>query len=87
MKPFFSNRTVTTQCAYNIQHIGHFHIAGNPGRHEVDETQKMFDAAIMRAIPATDYDSYIGRELIPGDDANWVATLQQVYNIGNVRAR
>jgi hydroxypyruvate isomerase len=40
----------------NIAQIGHFHTAGNPGRHDLDETQELYYPAIMRAIAATDYD-------------------------------
>ena len=34
----------------NIQYIGHFHTAGNPGRHEFDETQELNYPAICKAI-------------------------------------
>lgn len=61
----------------NISHIGHFHTAGVPGRHELDENQELYYPAIMRAIAATDYDGYVGQELIPTGDP--VAALQQAY--------
>ena len=34
----------------NIQYIGHFHTAGNPGRHEMDDTQEMNYKGIAKAI-------------------------------------
>jgi hypothetical protein len=34
----------------NIQYIGHFHTAGNPGRHELDSTQELNYKAIAQAI-------------------------------------
>ena len=34
----------------NIDHIDHFHTAGNPGRKDLDEDQELFYPAIMRAI-------------------------------------
>ena len=34
----------------NHQYIGHYHTAGVPGRHELDETQELQYPAIMRAI-------------------------------------
>jgi hydroxypyruvate isomerase len=46
----------------NIQHIGHFHTADNPGRNELDQTQELYYLAIIRAIAATDYDGYVGQE-------------------------
>jgi len=52
------------------QHIGHYHTAGVPGRHELDENQELYYPAIMRAIMATGYQGYLGQEFIPaGPDA------------------
>ena len=34
----------------NFAYIGHFHTAGNPGRHEFDETQELSYPAICKAI-------------------------------------
>jgi len=34
----------------NIDYIGHFHTAGNPGRKDLDEDQELFYPAIMRTI-------------------------------------
>lgn len=51
-------------------YIGHYHTAGVPGRHELDENQELFYPAIMRAIVETGYQGYIGQEFIPaGKDA------------------
>jgi len=49
--------------------IGHYHDAGNPGRHEPDETQEIQYPAVWRAIAATGYDGYIAHEFIPRGDA------------------
>ena len=38
----------------NIEYIGHFHTAGNPGRNELDENQELYYPAICRAIAATE---------------------------------
>jgi len=45
--------------------IGHFHTAGVPGRHELDESQELNYPAIMRAIADLGYTGYIGQEFIP----------------------
>lgn len=45
--------------------IGHFHTAGVPGRHEIDETQELNYPAIMRAIADLGYTGYIGQEFMP----------------------
>jgi hydroxypyruvate isomerase len=49
-------------------HFGHYHTAGNPGRHEIDDTQELSYPAIIRAIDATGYDGYLGQEFIPTGD-------------------
>jgi hydroxypyruvate isomerase len=47
------------------QYIGHYHTAGVPGRHELDENQELFYPAIMRAVMGTGYQGYLGQEFIP----------------------
>jgi hydroxypyruvate isomerase len=45
--------------------IGHYHVAGNPGRGEPDETQELNYPAILRTILETSYDGYVSQEFIP----------------------
>ncbi len=52
----------------NIRHIGHFHTAGVPGRHELDENQEIYYPAVMRAIAETGYDGYVAHEYSPRRD-------------------
>ncbi len=47
------------------QYIGHYHTAGVPGRHEIDETQELYYPAIMKAILATGFKDYVAQEFIP----------------------
>ena len=47
------------------QYLGHFHTAGVPGRHEIDETQELYYPAIMKAIVATGFKGYTAQEFIP----------------------
>ena len=49
-------------------HFGHYHTGGNPGRHEIDDTQELNYPAIIRAIEATGYDGYLGQEFVPTGD-------------------
>ena len=65
----------------NIRWIGHFHTAGNPGRHELNDTQELNYTGICRAIAATGYDLYIGHELMPEGDR--LAALRQAYEVCN----
>lgn len=57
-------RTIQTYHA----HIAHYHTAGCPGRHEIDESQELNYPAIVRAIAATGYSGYLGQEFIPVGD-------------------
>jgi hydroxypyruvate isomerase len=52
----------------NIQFIGHFHTAGVPGRHELDDNQEIYFPAVMRAIAETGFDGYVAHEYTPIHD-------------------
>jgi hydroxypyruvate isomerase len=49
----------------NIQYIGHFHTAGNPGRHEFDETQELYYPPICKAIADLGFQGYLAHEYTP----------------------
>ncbi len=49
----------------NHQYIAHYHTAGVPGRHEIDETQELNYPAIMKAILGTGFKGYVAQEFIP----------------------
>ena len=49
----------------NHQWFGHYHTAGVPGRHEIDETQELFYPAIMKAIVGTGFKGFVAQEFIP----------------------
>jgi hydroxypyruvate isomerase len=66
----------------NKDYIAHFHTGGNPGRHEIDETQELTYPAIVRAIIDTGYDGFLGQEYIPTRDP--LASLEQGFRICNV---
>jgi hydroxypyruvate isomerase len=60
-------------------HFGHYHTAGNPGRHDLDDQQEIFYPPIFRAITATDYAGYIAHEFTPKGDP--VAALRAAYEL------
>ncbi|HEY2572913.1 MAG TPA: TIM barrel protein [Verrucomicrobiaceae bacterium] len=49
----------------NHQWLAHFHTAGVPGRHEINDTQEINYHAVLRAILETGYRDYIGQEFSP----------------------
>ncbi len=59
-------RTITD----NHQYIGHYHTAGVPGRHEINESQELYYPAIMDAIVKTGYKGYVAQEFIPTGKTN-----------------
>ena len=67
----------------NIQHIGHFHTGGNPGRHEINETQELYYPAIMRAIADTGFKGYVAQEFIP-TRKDKIASLEEAIRICDV---
>ncbi|WP_239494948.1 hydroxypyruvate isomerase family protein [Pedobacter yulinensis] len=65
------------------RYIGHYHTAGVPGRHEIDENQELNYPAIMRAIVATGFKGYVAQEFIPAAKDK-LASLQQAIRICDV---
>ncbi len=70
-------RTIRDNAAY----IGHYHTAGNPGRHEIGVMQELYYPAIMRAIRDTGYDGYVGQEFVPAGDP--AAALREAFEVCN----
>jgi len=53
------------QCGSAINHV---HVAGVPGRGELDENQEVNFPPVIRAIMKTGYKGYVGHEFIPTRD-------------------
>jgi hydroxypyruvate isomerase len=68
----------------NLQWIGHFHTGGNPGRHELDDTQELNYRFIARSIAETGYTGYVGHEYSPAQGRDPIASLQQAVEIFTV---
>ena len=49
----------------NHRYFGHYHTAGVPGRHEIEENQELFYPPIMKAIVETGYEGFVAQEFIP----------------------
>ena len=62
--------------------IAHIHTAGVPGRAEIDDTQEINYAPIMKALIEIGYTGYVGQEFIPTRDK--VASLAQGVKICDV---
>ena len=68
----------------NFQWIGHFHTGGNPGRHEIDETQELNYHFIAQAIADLGYTGYVAHEYSPAQGRDAIASLNQAMQIFEV---
>ena len=65
------------------QYFGHYHTAGVPGRHEIDETQELYYPAIMKAIVETGIKQDVSQEFIPtGNDK--IGSLRKAVQLCDV---
>jgi len=53
----------------HADYIGHVHVAGCPGRGELDDKQELNFKPIMQALIDVGYKGYVGHEYIPTRDA------------------
>jgi hydroxypyruvate isomerase len=65
------------------QYFAHYHTGGNPGRHEIDETQEINYPAVMRAIVETGYTGFVAQEFVPAREDK-LASLKQGVEICDV---
>jgi hydroxypyruvate isomerase len=71
-------RTIRANCSY----FGHIHTAGNPGRHDLDDTQELNYPPIMRAIKDSGFTGFVGQEFVPKGDP--IEALRAAYNLCDV---
>lgn len=64
-------------------YIGHYHTAGVPGRHEIDQTQELNYPAIMQAIASCGFSGYVAQEFIPLAADPW-KSLKEAIKICSV---
>ena len=67
----------------NQKYIGHYHTAGVPGRHEIDDTQELNYAAIMKAILATGFKGFVAQEFLPAQ-TDKIASLKNAVVICDI---
>ncbi|WP_430908971.1 hydroxypyruvate isomerase family protein [Maribacter sp. 2-571] len=64
-------------------YFGHYHTGGNPGRHEINDTQELNYPAIMKAILDTGYKGHVAQEFIPTYEDK-IAALKEGITICDV---
>ena len=65
------------------EYFGHYHTGGNPGRHEINETQELYYPAIMKAIVETGFKGHVAQEFIPSWEDK-IAALKEGVTICDV---
>jgi len=68
----------------HFQWIGHFHTGGNPGRHDIDETQELNYRFIAQAIADLGFTGFIAHEYSPAQGHEPIATLNKAMEICDV---
>jgi hydroxypyruvate isomerase len=68
----------------NIQWLGHFHTGGNPGRHEIDDTQELNYRFVAQAIADLGFNGYVSHEYSPApghDPLKSLETAMQIFDV------
>lgn len=70
----------------NHQYYAHYHTAGVPGRHELDDKQELNYPAIVKAIVDTGFKGYLAQEFVPTGktDADKIKALKEAVTICDV---
>jgi hydroxypyruvate isomerase len=63
-------------------YIGHVHVAGCPGRGEIDARQEINYPAVMKALADSGYRGFVGQEFIPTGDP--LTSLRQAVHLCDV---
>jgi len=65
----------------HFQWIAHFHTGGNPGRHEIDETQELNYRFVMQAIADLGFTGFVSHEYSPSQGHEPIAELRKAIEI------
>lgn len=68
----------------NLQYIAHFHTGGNPGRHEINDTQELNYGFVARAIADAGFQGYIAHEYSPAQGNDPLKSLDEAMRICDV---
>jgi hydroxypyruvate isomerase len=68
----------------SIQWIGHFHTGGNPGRHDIDETQELNYRFVVQSIVDKGFTGFLTHEYTPTAGRDPIAVLNKAIEICDV---
>lgn len=72
---------ITARIQRDAKHIGHFHVAGVPGRTEIDGRQEVNYRQIAQVIAGLDYDGYVCHEWRPSPGADPLKDIAEAIAI------
>ncbi len=75
---------ITLTLRENIDHICHIHVAGMPGRLEINDAQELNFRFIARAIADLGYTGFVAHEWRPAPGNDSVKDLERCFEIMNV---
>ena len=67
-----------------FQWIGHFHTGGNPGRHEIDDTQELNYRFVMQAVADLGFTGFVTHEYSPAEGHDPMSSLKKAMEICTV---
>jgi hydroxypyruvate isomerase len=68
----------------NFKWMGHFHTGGNPGRHDIDDTQELNYRFIAQAIADLGYTGFLSHEYSPAQGHDPIQVLEKAIQICDV---
>jgi len=68
----------------NFQWIGHYHTGGNPGRHDIDESQELNYTVVSQAIVDLGFTGFLSHEYSPSPGHDPIAALNKALEICDV---
>jgi len=68
----------------NIQYLAHFHTGGNPGRHEIDDTQELNYHFVAKVIADLGFQGYVAHEYTPAQGNDPLKSLDTAMRIFDV---
>jgi hydroxypyruvate isomerase len=68
----------------HFQWIGHFHTGGNPGRHDIDDSQELNYRFVMQAIAELGFTGFVSHEYSPTQGHDPIETLNKAMEICDV---
>ena len=67
-----------------FQWIGHFHTGGNPGRHDIDDSQELNYRFIMQSIAELNFTGFVSHEYSPAMGHDPIETLDKAIALCDV---